>query len=151
MADITNLLNALPSRYEFQQPIWYQTYVIDVTDPDFAGIEAIGTHELITVPEGMAVVLGHCFIEDSFTSGGAATVQLLAGTEALTGALALADIAEGKTFEFLQGKGATDTQSLYFKSAADTIDMTVAVADLTAGKIVMIVGFVDVNAVLTNG
>lgn len=148
--DIRNLLPIIPGRFEYQQPIRYETYVIDVMDEDYANLETIGTHNLITVPQNQALVCGYMAVEEDITSDGSATVKFTCGGDDISGAIPKANLVAGDTFAFNFG-GTTTSVASYAKAADKSIDMVIATADLTAGKVVLVFGFIDINAILNNG
>jgi hypothetical protein len=151
MAD-TNIVNKIkktPTRFEFQQPVRYETYEINVIDADYSGIETVGTHNLVTVSAGQALVGASLMVEDAVTSGGSATVKFNCGDD-LTGAIPVANLAAGDVVNFTFG-ATTGTVATYAKTADKTLNMTVATAALTAGKFVLVLGFIDVKAILENG
>ena len=154
MADtnITSLLVETPSRFEFQQPYIFKTFEIDVLNADYTGIETTGTHNIYTIPQGMALVGAKLITTTAFTSAGSATIQFAIGSDNMTGVIPIANLAAGDCVDItLSSTTSTTTTAGYADTADDTFDMTVGTAALTAGAFVLIVQLVDVTSVTTRG
>lgn len=150
--DISGIVSTSPAPFEFQQPCIFRTYDIDVTTTAYDGIETVATHNLIPIPKGEALVYGMGFVQTAFTSSGNATLTFQVGSDVLSGAIPKANLAVGDVIKLLWVESAsTESKATYAKTAADTLDWVVGTAALTAGRIILVCGFVNVNAILTNG
>ena len=147
MADMTSLLAFLPESNAFHTPFKIELLDLDFGDSDNAAMLATGTHNVFTIEQGKALLGAYGVVEDAVTSGGSATVQFKVGSDTLTGALPVANLAAGDSFTIATGSvtGTTSVAS-YAKSAADTLDIAVATAALTAGRILVYLIVADVEA-----
>lgn len=154
--------------FNFTTLIEAAVHVFDVTVAALVALKTVATHNLIEIPAGKALVGCRVLIQTAFTSDGSATVQFKIGSEVLTAAIPVASLVEGAVinlnFNTWSGAGtvATSTCALtsaapsggtvsYIKTTADTLDMAVAVAALTAGKFILIPEFIDASAILNRG
>lgn len=124
-----------------------ELHLVDVKQ--ISGLEAIGAHDLVVIPVGKALVDAKLIILTDAASAGAATVKMSLGTFDATAAIALADLTAGSVIDLMSG--ATATCKGYAKAAAFNVKMTVAVADLTAFKFLLVTKTIDMDEVLTNG
>jgi len=153
-ADISTVLKKTALPHEFQQPIIYRSYDIDVTAAGLTGAAAVDTHNLVPIPKGEALVWGRGIVQTSFVSATTnSTLIFLVGSDALTGAVTEANLAAGDVVELMFNNvaAATESKATYAKAAADTLDWTVGTAALTAGRMILVLGFVNVDGILTNG
>jgi hypothetical protein len=150
--DITALVEQKKTNNTFHNLFEQHIYDIDVANSDFEGIETVATHNLVTIPEGKALVKGFAVVKDAVTSDGNATVQFKVGSDTLTGAVAKANLAAGDVIE-LSPNDADGTGGVagYAAAAADTLDMTVGTAALTAGRFLLVLEFIDVATILAQG
>ena len=125
-----------------------RAHLIDTAKTDLLGTRAVGTHNLITIPKGKMLAGGKMVILTAATSAGAATVQIKVGSVALTAATAKADLTANKVIPLVVPAAGGDV----YAAAADlTIDMVVAVAALTAFKILIFPEFIDIKSTMTRG
>jgi hypothetical protein len=112
----------------------FKTTVFD-WDPKRDSHLTVATHQVRDIAKGNAVVQGYLVVEEDFTSAGLATIQVQLGGDNLTGAVGKANLVAGDVVPFVLNNGTT-TQSgaTYAKAAADTLDIVVGTAALTAGK-----------------
>jgi hypothetical protein len=160
MSDISAVIKENRVVHEFQNPILTKVYEWDpMTAIVIAGVstttEAVATHNIIAVPVGFAFLDAHVVVTEAFTSGGSATVQFKTGEANFTGAVPKADLTVGEVFHLNQNLAITAVVGApYFVDGttvtAETIDVAIGTADLTAGKAKFIVRFVDINN-LQNG
>jgi hypothetical protein len=150
--DISAVITAstrVPNR--FQQMSFERVYDIDVTTAAFTGIETVATHDLVPIPLGYALVGGTGVVQTSF-AGSSTTVTFGVGSDALSGDIPEANLAAGDTINLDWAvAAATESKATYAKAAADTLDWTIGTAALTAGRIILVLRFLDVSGLLTNG
>jgi len=107
----------------------------------------VGTINLTeTVPNNAVVVRGYYYVATGFTSGGSATVSIGINTDDAAGLLALTAIGSGFTagwHECIQDGTAANFSTV--TAAERTIDVAVAVADLTAGNMVIFLEYVIID------
>ena len=146
--DATTILAKSKPGYVFQNTKEGQIFNVGVNDAGMTGIKAIGTHELITVPKGKALVGGSIIMLDTPTSAGStATIKIQIDGEDLTPATVVTSLAKGEviSFDLDAGVGA------YAEAADVTIDVVVAVQVLTAGRFILQLDLVDVLGATTRG
>ena len=149
--DITALIKERGANNDYQQPLITRTYTIDVTEPQFDGIETAATHNLVAIPKGEALVGGYVVVQTSF-AGSSTTVTFQVGSDGLSGAIPEANLAAGDVVQLnFAISAATETKATYAKAAADTLDWAVGTAALTAGKCVLVLQFLDVATILAQG
>lgn len=131
--------------YDLNLPfVHHSPYLVKAKDFDTskdADLLTVATHTIFDVEIGEAFVGFQIVVDTTFTSGGSATLTFNeAGGDALTGAIAVANLASGAVFNFgSQAIAATDGfQGLYAKSAATTITATIGTAAFTAGRAAII-------------
>lgn len=145
--DATTILQKAKAGYVFQNIKEARVFNIGFADAGLAGIKAIGTHDMVDLSKGEAVVGGRLIMLEPVTSAGAATMKIQVDAEDLTSALAIADMVAGEVvdFDLTAGKGS-------YAAAADvTVDMVIAVAAITAGRFIMQLDVIDVNSLITRG
>jgi hypothetical protein len=124
-------------------------YDIDLANADYAGVKTVATHNLAPIPEGFALVKAFVVVEDAITSDGNATLTFSVGSDALSGAVAKAGLAAGDVVELsVSDADGTAGKATYAKSAADTLDVAVGVAALTAGRFILVMELLDVETIL---
>jgi len=135
----------------FQGAIQDRTYTWEptkVVGPN-GNTDEQGTHKLVPVPEGEAFLDGYAVVTEAFTSGGAATVQFKTGSGNFTGTLAVAILTVGTVIPLypVASITATDGVAHYVDGTTiteETVDATIATADLTAGKAKLCLRFLKV-------
>lgn len=125
-----------------------RAHLIATAKADLLGTRAVGTHNLIKIPKGKMLVGGKMVVLTAATSAGAATIQIKVGTVALTSAIAKADVTANKVIPLVVPAAGGD---VYAADADMTIDLVVAVAALTALKVLIIPEFIDINSTMTRG
>ena len=153
MADISSAIKESPSNQNFQNPILTRTYQWDPVNGSGAGgtsTETVATHNIVAVPSGEAFLRGFFVVTEAFTSGGSATVKFLTGETDFTGAVAVAALTIGEVFELSPQVDQTATTGVghYVDGAtvtAETIDVTIGTAALTAGKGYFVLEFLKVG------
>ena len=110
---------------------------------DFASdTGTVAAHKLgVTLPANSVVTAVHTHVLTAPTSGGSATIEILAGSTSLVAATAIADVTGAAT----QTLAGTSVTSIAVSSASE-LTLTVAVAALTAGKVVIVVDFYTTEA-----
>ena len=150
--NISTKIKERASNARYEQPYETRVYTFDVTDAEFDGIETVATHNIAPIEEGYALIGGCGIVSTAVTSAGSATLKFQVGSDALTGAIPKANLAAGDVFRLLFAESAsTESKALYAASAADTLDMVVGTAALTAGKITLVLHYVDMTTVLASG
>lgn len=142
MADITNkniLIPGVNSATNF-----VQEYAVELDLGAMAEIAATGTHDLLKLPAGVALVGLKAVVVDAVTSGGAGTVQFKVNGSAVNStALSIAQLA----------KGMVHTMGVNGIAAygENTLQLTVGTAALTGGKVLLIVETLPVDMFVTAG
>jgi len=149
MADISSTIKQDITGHEFQSP--YQTRVYE-WDPVNDGTSGTGTHNIAAIPEGFAFLQGAVVVTEAFTSAGSATVKFLTGEADFTGAVPKADLTIGEVFKLEQNLAinATEGAPYYVDGTtvtAETIDVTVGTAALTAGKAKLVIDLIDISRI----
>jgi len=147
---MTDILKTFPAANNFQNPIRYEIIDLDFGDSANSDMLAAGTHNIFDIAAGEAVVQGWGAVYTSLTSTSTDTIQFKVGAGTLTAQLGADDLDAGFVFQF-NANDLEDTvgqAALYAKSAADTLDLVVNDHALTAGRIILVVGVLDVNAAI---
>lgn len=166
MADLTSTIQKEKVPYvSYKQVAEDRVYNIDVTDAALSGLAAVGTHNIVTIPVGYALLEAFVIVkQDADSAADGAAVQFKIGDDTLSAAIAQADLAEGEVIKLDGNKygGVTDgTDTLesadvdggmagYCPDAADTIDMVVSGEALTALEFAIIVKLVDLDTALSD-
>jgi hypothetical protein len=142
MADITNKNIQIPGVNSDTNYVQERAYMLNMNTN--ADIAAVGTHNIVALPEGEALVGLKVIVVDGVTSGGSATVQFKVNDTAINStAFTLAGLATGYVHSLnvagLKGYG------------ANTLQLTIGVAAITGGKIMVIAETIPVNMFITNG
>jgi hypothetical protein len=142
MADITNKNIQIPGVNSDTNYVQERAYMLNMNTN--ADIASVGTHKIVALPEGEALVGLKVIVVEGITSGGAATVQFKLNDAAInSSALALAGLATGYVHKLnvagLKGYG------------ANTLQLTIGTAAITGGKIMVIAETIPVNMFITNG
>ena len=164
MANLTSLIRLEKVPYSnFAKIGEDKCYDIDVTQ--ISGSTAVGTHNIIDIPVGSALLEAKLVVKESADSAGdGAAVQFKIGSETLSAAIPQADLVAGKVIKLdgNQYTGETDgTSELlsadvdagvsgYCPSVADTLDMVVSGEALTALRFALVVTFWDMDKALGN-
>lgn len=149
MADITNQNIRVPGVNAAGSFVKQQSYVVDFAT--ISGIAAIGTHDIIKLDKGDALVGVRVFAIEGVASSGAATLQLklaFNGTAANinSSAVALAGLAKG----FVQNFPVTGIKS-FDNDYEGVIQMVVGTAAYTGGKLLLVVDTIPAEAFVTCG
>lgn len=150
--DISANLIRIPGNYSMEILDLQNAFDIDVLDPDFTGIETVGTHTLFQIPVGQGLKSLTVAVATTATSGGAATVQFLANGVALGAApLALAELDQGAMVELPINDDGTHKTYAWDETEGNEIYVTMAVATaaLTAGRFIIIPTYHDVASILS--
>lgn len=147
MADITTTIKEVRTPKVFQDPSEVRTYQ---WDPANDGTGGTGTHNIIPIPEGYALLSADVVITEAFTSAGSATVKFLTGENDFTGAVPKAALTVGEVFPLLSVLDATATAGVghYVDGTvvtAETLDVTVGTAALTAGKAIIVARLMNIS------
>ena len=148
--DITALVERTPAPYELQSLDKQQAFKIGVLETAFSGIETVGTHSIITIPEGHALVALDIIPTIDVTSDGAATVQFACGGVALGAAAGKAKLIEGTVLRYHATNG-TGANYSYDSDNLVNIEMIVGTAALTAGEFVIRPTYYDMKSTLERG
>ena len=142
MADITNRKISVPGVNAAANFVKQYAYMLDFTN--LAEIAKTGTHKLVNLPAGEALMALKVVVIDKVTSGGAATVQFKVNGAAVTAApVALAGLGDGFTHNLnISGIAAY---------GENTLQLTVGTADLTGGKLLVIADTIPAEMFVTNG
>ena len=114
-----------------------------------AGLWTVATHNIIQIPIGWALVGGY-IVCTTTAAGATATLQVkISDTETLTGLLPVAALAKGEVFPFRSGavSAVVGWTNAYAHTAAQTLDIAIATAALTAGVFVVVAELVDIKAI----
>jgi len=116
-----------------QQPFANEIQKLEVTYDFALDAGAVGTFTLFTAAS--AIVVHRCVakVKTAGTSAGSATVAVAKNASG-AGGMAATAVASLTTSAVIAGATGLGAGGLYL-AAADTIDMLIATADLTAGKI----------------
>lgn len=120
---------------------------VGVADSGMTGIKAVGTHNLVDLLKGKALVGGRIIFLESMTSTGLAAMRIQVNGADVTATLELASMAAGEVVDF----NLTSGKSVYAVAADMTLDMVVEVAALTAGRFVIQLDVIDIVAATTRG
>ena len=151
MSDLTNVLKETKGPFEFQTLQRDRVVTVGVLDAALAGIEAIGAHNLIEVPTGLALVGAKIVILEDITSAGSATAKFTVGGKDVTAAIAKAKLVQGAVINLDLDATGDNKAYAFDEETAVTVDMTVAVAALTGGKFLVYPTYVDIKGVVENG
>jgi hypothetical protein len=149
MADITNQNIRVPGVNAAGTFVKQQSYVVDFAT--LSGIAGTGTHDIIKLDKGDAVVGVRVVALESAASSGAATLQLKlafhgSAANINSSAVALAGLAKG-VVQNMPVSGIKSFDSEY----EGVIQLVVATAAYTAGKLLLIVDTVPAEAFVVNG
>jgi hypothetical protein len=142
MADITNKNIQIPGGNSATNYKIERAYMLDFGTN--AEIAATGTHDLVKLPAGEAVVGFKIVAVEGAASGGAATAQFkLNGSAINSSAIALAALADGMVHNVnVSGIAAY---------GENTLQLTVGGAAYTAGKLLVIVETLPVDMFVNAG
>jgi predicted RNA-binding protein with TRAM domain len=140
MADITSTVAEKPvGRSGESLGYWVSKKITPVDD----GVTTVAAHNIFTIPANSFVAEGYVVFTTAVTSGGAATIKFGNATLDYCGALAKANCAVGDIFALsINDQDATDS-GVGYSTSADTFDMTVGTAALTAGAFTVAIRIVD--------
>jgi hypothetical protein len=148
MADITNKNLQIPGVNSNTNYKIERAYLLNFGTN--AEVAEVGTHDLQKIPAGEAVVGFKIVSVDTVTSGGAGTVQFKLKNGTAVGNLnsstvALASLAQGMAHSInvngINTYGEND----------NVLQLTVGTANLTGGKLLIIVETLPVKSFITNG
>ena len=145
MPDITANLNLTPTAQRHYSMIESRTVVLDLVAE---AILAAGTYDILDLAVGEACIGGFIAVETGLNNGD--SIQVAINGDALTGALATADLATGDVVTF----GNTDVAATagyegYAQTTATTIDLvTLGAGSWDAGVIVFTAYIIDVGAIV---
>lgn len=152
MADINISASMKEDRFNqsFQSVIEERVYTWEPTKivgPN-GNTDEQGTHSLVPVPTGEAFLDGYAVVTEAF-AGATATVQFLTGQGNLTGPIPVAALTVGEVIPLYPVASITATAGVghYVDGTnitAETVDATIATADLTAGKAKLVLRFLKV-------
>ena len=142
MADITNKNIAVAGVNSATNFIKQYAYMLDMNT--MADIASTGTHDLVKLPAGEALVGLKVVVIEKAASGGAATAQFKVNGSAINStAIALAGLAEGFTHNLnVAGIAAY---------GENTLQLTVGGAAYTGGKLLVIAETLPAEMFVTNG
>lgn len=148
MADVTNKNLRLNGINQLTNFVEQNAYLLDFTE---IGVTATGTHDLIDIPAGTAVVKLKLFAVEGVTSGGSATLQFKVhdGNTAdniNSTALAIANLADGDVTEIV----VNGTKGIVSEKGGK-LQLAIGTAALTGGKVVMVVETIPILKFLLNG
>jgi hypothetical protein len=147
---MTSLIDIVPINATFHTPIKWSQIDLNFGDASLAAMKATGTHNVLTVPEGYAIVAGYAVVQTTFTFSSAGTIKF-AMVNDLTGTRAAAELAAGDVFALLQNDlEDTTSAGCYAVSDDDTLDLIVGTDAVTAGRLILYVGMIDVASGLAN-
>ena len=123
---------------------WSDKSYVEVFEYDFANdTGAQGTYSLAKFESKTLVLRGIVFVETACTSAGSATVAVGTSTADPDGFL---DATSGAVANLTDNAVLTETTGTNLVVAADeTVDLIIATADLTAGKIKVILECINVD------
>lgn len=146
--DVTKIIAKSKPGYVFQNVKEGQIYNIGVDDAGLSGIKAIGTHELVTIPKGKALVGGNIIVLTGVKSAtDAATIKIQINGEDITTAATVDQFPVGAVVSL----DLTGIVSAYAASADITVDLVVAVEALTAGRFIAELDVMDIDSMTTRG
>lgn len=142
MADITNKNISVPGVNSNTSFLKQYAFLLDFGT--FAEIAAVGTHDLVKLPAGEALMTLKVVVVDKVTSGGAATAQFKVNGAAVNStAVALAGLAAGYTHNLnVSGVAAY---------GENTLQLTVGTAAYTGGKLLVVAETLPADLFVTNG
>jgi hypothetical protein len=134
MADISTSNKVLPASYSnFSAFSNVKTYR---WEPVVDGTSATGTHNILPIGLGEALVSVICYVNTAFASGGSATITFQVGSDQLSGVIPVANLSAGKIFNLgaMLGTGVAQTQDTLTDSSGGTADTTLAVLPTETGS-----------------
>lgn len=142
MADITNKNISVPGVNSATNYVQERAFLLDMGVN--ADVSATGTHDLVKLPAGEALTGLKVIVIGGATSSGSATAQFkVNGSNINSTALALAGLAEGMVHSFnVAGIKAY---------GENTLQLTVASASYTGGKLLIIAETIPAEMFVTNG
>ena len=118
---------------------WVCKKVTPVSD----STDTAAAHEIITLPANSFVTEGYVVVTTTCTSGGSATVKWGTGSKDYSGAIPVANLAANDVVK-LQIMDYEDVDGgAGYSTSADTFDMTIATAALTAGVMYVMINIVE--------
>ena len=142
MADITNKNIAVPGVNSATNFVRERAFMLNMDTT--AEIAATGTHDLVKLPAGEALIGLKVIVIAPVTSGGAATAQFKVNGNAInSSALALAGLGEGMVQTF----GVAGVKAY----GENTLQLTVGTAAYTGGKLLVIAETIPAEMFVTNG
>lgn len=121
---------------------YYTGRVIDFTND--ADLASVFTHPIFDLAIGEAYDTLYIFVKEACTSGGAATIRFRIGTggDFLTGLIPVGNLGLGHRYKFGgTAIGGTDgIEDGFAATTAQTIQMAVGTAAMTAGKLYVVLG-----------
>ena len=140
MADITSTVAEKPIGKSGESlGYWVSKKVTPVDD----SVSTAAAHEIFTIPANSFVAEGYVVFTTSVTSGGSATIKFGTGNIDYCGTFGKANCAANDVIALsINDQDATNSGAGY-STSADTFDMTVATAALTAGAFTIAVRIVD--------
>lgn len=116
-----------------------------IVTPVADGVSSATTHDLFTIPDGYALVGGAVIVKTTLADTTSIKFQVN-GTD-LTGAVGVANLAAGDVISLEYGmQDTTDGTAGYANGSDITFDMVV-VGAITAGKFLVILDLVHVDAI----
>lgn len=149
--DISALVRQSPAAQTHTQPTITRVFKVDFSDARFSGIEGQFAHPIAPIPLGEALI-GGCIIVTSDITGATGTLTWQIGSDTLTGLMPVDNLETGDVHRLLFAvAGGTESKAAYAHTTADTLDMDVNTADITAGVFLLVLHYIDVAAILAQG
>lgn len=156
MADMTAILSVERRTPKFDMSaIDWKVLTLDFGLAANASMLATGTHNIMTWPAGAGLAFGKAFVVTSMasTSNDGTIKFLLNGGDDLSPAMTAdgTELVAGDSFPL----GIVDYEDAAgkkcYSATATTLDMTIATHAMTAGKIVLVLGIVNLTDLSSNG
>lgn len=149
--DITAVIEPAKGPYSLEGLDKQEVYAIGVNDPDFTGIGTVGTHSLVEVAEGLALMSIDIIPLTDAASGGSATVAFRCGGVALAAAIPVADLVVGRVISLPALKDGSSINYSFDEDNIVDVEMVVAVAALTEFKFALRATYHDVKSTIECG
>lgn len=149
MADITNKNIKVPGVNCATNYVQQYAYCVDFATLD--GIAGTGTHDIVKLPKGEALLGLRIVALESATSGGSATLQFKLSVGGTATAINSSTIAlAGLTAGMIQNLPANNLKS-FSGDGEGVLQMVVGTAAYTGGKFLLIAETLPAEAYVTNG
>jgi len=152
MTDMTGLIKEVKNVPQFfQSPIRYKVLDLNFGDPALSDMLATGTHNILTLAAGECIVFGRGIVHTTCVSTSNDGTVAFGTAEAHHAALTAdgTELAAGDVFTFGEIDFDDTAGTACYRAAADTLDMTIATHAFTAGRIILIVGIVDIATIVS--